>query len=172
MATIVEKRASDLKIHYDGWSRKWDCYCDYNKELHRFAQPKSVSGRHSHRFKHLKKGDFVDINPTQRHPGWIVGEIRRKDVKSGQVQVVYESQNKNYLYWAHLDNKNEIAEFTTRSGTDQKLQKQVESSIKQKENGREEVELPDRQGKGRNGKSSKSQKTKPQRTYEPTGMIC
>merc|ERR1712013_964553 len=75
------------------------------------------SKRQSHRFHDLKKGDYVDLNPSQRHPGWKCGEIRRLDQKSGQVQVVYESMDKNYLYWAHLDNEQEIAEFTSKSGT-------------------------------------------------------
>ena len=59
----------------------------------------------------MKKGDYVDINPIHRHPGWKCGEIRRLDQKSGQVQVVYESMDKNYLYWAHLDDEAQIAEF-------------------------------------------------------------
>ena len=116
-ATVSEKQGTNLKIHYDGWSRKWDTWSDFQKEIHRFAKAGSISKRPAHRFKQLKKGDYVDINPTQRHPGWKCGEIRRLDQKSGQVQVVYESADKNYLYWAHLDNKHEIAEFTSRSGT-------------------------------------------------------
>ena len=116
-ATVSEKQGSNLKIHYDGWSRKWDTWSDFQKEIHRFAKAGSISKRPAHRFKQLKKGDYVDINPTQRHPGWKCGEIRRLDQKSGQVQVVYESADKNYLYWAHLDHKEEIAEFTSKSGT-------------------------------------------------------
>merc|ERR1712176_1085998 len=53
------------------------------------------------------------------------GEIRRLDQKSGQVQVVYECAEKNYLYWAHLDNKSEIAEFPTMSGLNQANQQQL-----------------------------------------------
>jgi len=116
-ATVSEKQGTNLKIHYDGWSRKWDTWSDFGGEIHRFAAPGSISKRPAHRFEHLKKGDYVDINPTQRHPGWKCGEIRRLDQKSGQVQVVYESMDKNYLYWAHLDNTAEIAEFTSQSGT-------------------------------------------------------
>eukprot|EP01084_Bolivina_argentea_P268925 456912_1 len=117
--TISEKKGTNLKIHYDGWmSKKWDTWSDFSLEIHRFARADSISKRPAHRFRHLKKGDYVDINPTQRHPGWKCGEIRRLDQKSGQIQVVYEAvDNKNYLYWAHLDNVNEIAEFTAKSGT-------------------------------------------------------
>merc|ERR1712176_377254 len=124
-ATVSEKQGTNLKIHYDGWSRKWDTWSDFNREIHRFAAPGSISKRASHRFKTLKKGDYVDINPTQRHPGWKCGEIRRLDQKSGQVQVVYECAEKNYLYWAHLDNKSEIAEFPTMSGLNQANQQQL-----------------------------------------------
>eukprot|EP01083_Nonionella_stella_P231104 816318_1 len=117
-ATVSEKQGSKLKIHYDGWSRKWDTWSDFGVELHRFAVSGSISLRPSHRdeFCSLKKGDYVDINPSQRHFGWKVGEIRRLDAKSGQVQVVYEYLDKNYLYWAHLDNAAEIASFASESG--------------------------------------------------------
>ena len=114
-AEVVEKHGSNLKIHYVGWSRKWDCYSDFRKEIHRFAKAGSISKRPAHRFKDLRKGDFIDINPSIRHPGWRVGDIRRIDPKSGQVQVAYEYQDKNLLYWAHLDNKEEIAEFTSKT---------------------------------------------------------
>jgi len=114
-ATVCEKQGTNLKIHYDGWSRKWDTWSDFNKEIHRFALPGSISKRKAHRFNGLKKGDYVDINPSQRHPGWKCGEIRRLDKKSGQVQVVYEWGESNYLYWAHLDDKEKIAQFPTMS---------------------------------------------------------
>ena len=52
---------------------------------------------------------LVDIN-CHRHPGWRVGEIRRTDKKSAQVQVCYEmNDGKEYLFWTHLDNKKEIS---------------------------------------------------------------
>ena len=116
-ATVSEKQGTNLKIHYDGWSRKWDTWSDFNVELHRYAAAGSISKRQRHRFRDLKKGDYVDVNPSQRHPGWKCGEIRKVDSKSGQVQVGYESQGKTYLYWAHIDNAAEIAEFRSKSGT-------------------------------------------------------
>ena len=115
-ATVSEKQGTNLKIRYVGWSRKWDTWSDFNAEIHRFAVAGSISKRRAHRFEHFKKGDKIDINP-QSHPGWKCGEIRKLDQKSGHVQVVFESMNKNYLYWAHLDNEAEIAEFTSKSGT-------------------------------------------------------
>eukprot|EP01084_Bolivina_argentea_P038454 71086_1 len=29
-ATVKEKQGTNLKIHYDGWSRKWDTWSDYS----------------------------------------------------------------------------------------------------------------------------------------------
>ena len=75
--------------------------------------------------------DFVDVRPHMRHDEWLTGEIRRKDKHSGQVQVVYDKAEKNYLYWAHLDDDNEIAEFTSKSGMVQETQARVESEIRQ-----------------------------------------
>ena len=116
-ATVSEKRSeTNYKIHYDGWSRKWDTWSDFKKERHRFFRVGAVSRRPAHRFEQLKKGDYVDINPVLTHPGWKVGKIKRFDEKSGQVQVSYELGDKDYLYWTHLDNEQEIAEFASESG--------------------------------------------------------
>eukprot|EP01083_Nonionella_stella_P166666 557875_1 len=106
-ARVSEKQGSKLRIHYDGWSCKWDTWSDFSTELPRFAVAGSISLRASHRapFNALKKGDYVDINPSLRHFGWKVGEIRGLDAKSGQVQVGYEYLDKNYLHWAHLDDE-------------------------------------------------------------------
>ena len=122
--TIAEKDGNNLKIHYDGWQRKWDSWSNFEEEYHRFAVAGSISKRPANRFAALKRGDYVDINPTQRHPGWKCGEIRRLDQKSGQVQVVYEFGDKNYLYWAHRDNEAEIAEFTSKAA--ERVESQVE----------------------------------------------
>ena len=114
-ATIIDREGSNLKIHYDGWDRKWDIWCDFQQELYRFARVGSISKRVAHRFKEIKKGDNIDVNPTHRHLGWKIGEITRLDQKSGQVQIVYDVGGKDYLYWAHLDNEKEIAEFKTNT---------------------------------------------------------
>eukprot|EP01083_Nonionella_stella_P175354 610380_1 len=120
-ATVEEKQGTKLKIHYDGWSKKWDVWSDFEKEIHRFAAAGSISRRAPHRLNHLKKGDHVDINPTQRHCGWKIGEIQRvtEDI-ARQVQVVYEHLDQNYLYWTHVDNEDEIAEFLIKSNAEQK----------------------------------------------------
>ncbi len=86
LAKIMEKNGSKLKIHYDGWSSKWDICSDYETELYRFAKAGTVSQRPAHRFKELNVGDKVNINPRE-HLGWKSGVIKRFDGKSGQVQV-------------------------------------------------------------------------------------
>jgi len=141
-ATVCEKQGTNLKIHYDGWSRKWDTWSDFNKEIHRFAIAGSISKRRAHRFCELKKSDYVDINPSQRHPGWKCGEIRRLDQKSGQVQVVYECAEKNYLYWAHLDNKEEIAEFPTQSGLNHQINGQQQQILNEQNKKKQKEIVP------------------------------
>lgn len=84
---------------------------DFSKEIHRFVVAKSISKRRENRGSNLQKGYYVDINPSLRHPGWKSGQIQRLDQKSGQVQVLYQGPDKDYLYWTHLDNEAEIAEF-------------------------------------------------------------
>eukprot|EP01084_Bolivina_argentea_P219738 372599_1 len=111
-ATLSEKQGTNVRIHYDALGCDSDSWSDFNLEIHRFAVAGSISKRAAHRFSSLSKGDYVDINP-RGHPGWKCGEIRKLDETSGQVQVEYESLDNNYLYWAHLDDFNEIAEFTS-----------------------------------------------------------
>mmetsp|Transcript_108639 Transcript_108639/g.132588 ORF Transcript_108639/g.132588 Transcript_108639/m.132588 type:complete len:326 (+) Transcript_108639:88-1065(+) len=114
LGIIIDKKGHNLKIHYEGWSWKWDIWSDFTKEIHRFAHPNSISKRESHRFNDLKKGDYVDINPMYKHPGWKIGEIKGFYGTSGQVQIAYEYNGKYQLYWAHLDNENEIQEFNSK----------------------------------------------------------
>ena len=74
-ATVIEKQGTNLKIHYDGWCRKWDTWSDFSKELHRFAEAGSISKRPANRFSALKKGDNIDVYPTHKHPGWKCDKI-------------------------------------------------------------------------------------------------
>ncbi len=92
-ATIVDKKGSKLKIHYDVWS-------NYELELFRFTKYKSISERPKHRFFHLQKGDKIDIN----HTGWHIAEIKKFEF--GQIQTVY-------IFWTHIDNENEVAQLNT-----------------------------------------------------------
>lgn len=43
LATIVNKEEYKVKIHYEGWNSKWDTWCNYKSETHRFAAPRSIS---------------------------------------------------------------------------------------------------------------------------------
>ena len=96
-ATVIAKQGTNLKITYEGLSSACDTWSDFKQELHRFAKPESISKRPAHRFKQLKKGANIDINPTQIPSGWKSGEIRRLDQFSGQVQVAYKSGNNTYF---------------------------------------------------------------------------
>eukprot|EP01083_Nonionella_stella_P010734 30545_1 len=125
LATIVDKDECKVKIHYEGWNSKWDTWCDYQSETHRFAAPRSISRKPNTRFRDLKIRDYVDINPIQRHRGWRVGQIRRMDKYSGQAQIVYKEDGQEFLYWAHLNNPQEIAPFMTRAAETIALQQQM-----------------------------------------------
>jgi len=125
LATIVDKDAFRVKIHYEGWNSKWDTWCDYKAETHRFANPRSISRKPNTRFRDLKIRDYVDINPVQRHQGWRVGQIRRMDKYSGQSQIVYKEDGQEFLYWAHLNNPEEIAPFMTRAAETIALQQKI-----------------------------------------------
>ena len=79
-ATIIEKKGTNLKIHYDGWSAIWDKWSDFNTELYRFAKAGSISRRPAHRFSDLIDGDHVRISPTQTsHAGWRLGCIKKNE---------------------------------------------------------------------------------------------
>ncbi len=84
-----------MKIHYEGWNSKWDTWCDYKSETHRFAAPRSISRKPNTRFRDLKILDYVDINPIQRHRGWRVGQIRRMDKYSGQAQMCIRKMDRS-----------------------------------------------------------------------------
>ena len=116
LATIVEKQDTKFKIHYEGWSNKWDIWSDFREEIHRFAKAGAISRRPAQILKGVVKRHYVDINPVLRHPGWTVGEVRRVDKYSPQVQVVYRggADNKEFLYWTHVDNEDEMRKWTPK----------------------------------------------------------
>ena len=41
---------------------------NFQKELNRFAKAGSTSKRPAHRLKQLNEENYIEINPTQRHP--------------------------------------------------------------------------------------------------------
>ena len=116
-AKIEKKKKDDVYIHYIGWGKKWNQWCNVIHDADRFARPHSISIRPAHRLKKLKVNDKVDINPMLKHPGWKNGYIRQFDEKyhSGHVQIVYTFRGIEYLHWVHLDNKLGIAEFKSQT---------------------------------------------------------
>ena len=126
-ARVKMVMGSQIRIGYEGRAKKYDVWSDYEEEPARFAKLKSITQRPAHRFLALVPGNFVDINP--KGSGWKWGQIRNRCPCSGQIEVAFystfsnaESDNdsviqKGQLYWVHLDDTNEIAEFTSKAGT-------------------------------------------------------
>ena len=68
LATVIAKKGTNLKIHYDGLSNNNDEFCDYQIAIHRIAKARSISQRPVHCFEELKNGEYLDINPTKSMP--------------------------------------------------------------------------------------------------------
>ena len=95
------------------------------------------------RFPQLKIRDYVDINPLERHPGWRPGQIRRMDKYSGQSQIVYKEEGQEFLYWAHLNNPEEIAPFMTKSAeTIAKQQQAHQQQVQQQQQQQQQQDPP------------------------------
>ena len=110
-STVISRNGDQLKIHYDSWSSKWDSWCSGTASLHRLARCRSISRCPRIRGKHIDEKMLVDIRPSFRHGSackWRKGRVQRLDDYSGQIEVVYKSQQKKYLLWVHLDNKEEV----------------------------------------------------------------
>jgi len=120
--TGINPKNNKFIIHYEGFADKWDTETDV-KELWRFCEYDTLNRRPVYRkeFIDLGPSDMIDVN-SRRHPGWRNGTIRRIDKSkktglrsSGWVQVQYKSGTKQYLYWVHLDNPEEVAPFATKA---------------------------------------------------------
>jgi len=119
-------------VKYERYGSKWDTVSDPVKELWRFSRYNTLSRRPvlKKEMVDLVKGDMVDIN-SPRHPGWRYGTIRLLDMNkntgerlSGWIQVRYKAEytlptgskeTRNYLFWVHMDNEEEVAPFLTKS---------------------------------------------------------
>ena len=117
-AEILEVQGSNLKVLYEDWGKQWSVWTDFGfkDNIKLFAFGKSISRRPAHRLKGVQRGDVIAINP-QRHRGWKRAEIKRfnimKDhsgntVKSGQIQVVYTVNDKEWYHWVHLDDDDKV----------------------------------------------------------------
>jgi len=131
-AEVAQKQGTVLKIHYVGWSEKWDKWSDFKQELHRFAKAGAISQRPASSLLHLKIEDVVEMNPTHKHAGWRTGTVRKIDQKSGQIQVMYEFNGQQHLYWLHRDN---AAEIKQNSGSGAKSFAQPQQPQKQQSKG-------------------------------------
>ena len=130
---IVEKNSSYnnhvIKLHpfvRPINDQKYDKICNVFQEYEKLAAAKSVSLRKikdaKHIFSGLKVNDQIDINPLYRdgHEGWKKGTILKFDPNSSQIKVSYHhgTDSKNYSYWFHLENVDEIAPFQTKCNHD------------------------------------------------------
>eukprot|EP00485_Elphidium_margaritaceum_P017531 CAMPEP_0202732442 /NCGR_PEP_ID=MMETSP1385-20130828/187659_1 /ASSEMBLY_ACC=CAM_ASM_000861 /TAXON_ID=933848 /ORGANISM="Elphidium margaritaceum" /LENGTH=1525 /DNA_ID=CAMNT_0049398755 /DNA_START=6 /DNA_END=4583 /DNA_ORIENTATION=+ len=98
-----------------------DRLVDIYHDWHRLALAKSVCLKKirspSHAFAHLNINDYVDVRPTLNgHDEWYNAKIIKRDKHSSQMKVVYHHpvDHKNYSFWVHLLNGNEVAEFRSR----------------------------------------------------------
>jgi len=125
----VDPKHHTWKLHYEGWSSKFDVDIHYLKELKNLATAYSISQLGSNRLSILRKNDIVLVKAPQVRGepgiGWIQGEVRKFHVSkktdlpvSGQVQIAYRhpAYHNRRLYWFHIDNTEEfhwIDEFGT-----------------------------------------------------------
>ena len=71
-AQIVNKSGTTLKIHYDGGTTKYDEFCDYKQEPHRFAKYKSISKHPLNLIiNHLYPQFFITKNHDHNHQSYI-----------------------------------------------------------------------------------------------------
>eukprot|EP01084_Bolivina_argentea_P134476 237196_1 len=109
VATIIDKKGSNLKIHYDDWDKKWDVWCDCETELFKFAKHTSITERPRHRFLHLQKGNTINVNPMNK--GWKTCKII--SFYLGQIEVIYSMGYYNHYLWTHIDNEKEVTLLNT-----------------------------------------------------------
>eukprot|EP01084_Bolivina_argentea_P000220 419_1 len=129
VATIIDKRGeNNFKIHYDGWSEKFDIWSNSKTEINRFTEYESISKRKAiaNRFKGLSVGDYVDINVNInkflcKYDGWKAGEVAKFDDNSGQIQI--KILNDGLKIWVHLDNDKEIRESSLPKSNYDKIKK-------------------------------------------------
>eukprot|EP01083_Nonionella_stella_P087651 243910_1 len=129
LCRILQKRNGNnsciLKLHPMGRvisDTKYDKTCDIYEDYIKLATAKSISLRRikspKHIFYNIQIDNYIDINPLYKpgHEGWKSGRVIKQDPNSSQIKVLYhnESDNRNYTYWVHLQNCDEVAEFRSK----------------------------------------------------------
>ena len=103
----INNRLLILFLHVPKETTYW---CDYTKELYRFAKFESMTQQKAKRLTHLKIGDDVYIYPTYNpyHKiDWYRGKIWGK--YRSQIKVRYTVNHVIYDYVTHLNNEDEVA---------------------------------------------------------------
>lgn len=115
--SIIGKKDTLLRIHYDGYHSVWDEFSDYGKNLSKFYKVGSVSQK-SQTTNQYARREWVSVNPKfRRDSGWRFGRVKKIDPGSGQVCIVYvgkqadELHHKLHYCWVHMDNDEEITKF-------------------------------------------------------------
>merc|ERR1712154_290996 len=105
-AEVKAREGTRLLMHYEGWDSKWDEWCDFSKEVGRFAAYGSISKRPT-RVQGVRKG--LKVRYRRIDGRWVDAVVIKVDKPiQGQVQVVYQMYGRNLTRWAHLDNTQEI----------------------------------------------------------------
>lgn len=105
LAKVIDRRGSSLRIHYDGWGSKYDCWSNYKREIHRFARAGFVSRRKSVLTQYVFKDSPIKIKPRGISKKWLSGKIYLVDPRSGQVEVRGALKEP---YWVHIEDTEEV----------------------------------------------------------------
>eukprot|EP01084_Bolivina_argentea_P047706 87928_1 len=117
LVKISQKQNSFLLLESIGINNKYNKWCNYKIELHRFAKPYSISTRQAHTLKHLQTNDFIDVSspfqiPIYQYSEWKYAQIIQFDDNSDQIKVrLFYNE---HTFWTHLDNKSEVALFRSK----------------------------------------------------------
>eukprot|EP01083_Nonionella_stella_P114120 337067_1 len=88
---VIEKNGCQLTLRHTKAKTETKTACNYLTETDRLASPGSISLRPAHRFKSLKRNDYMDINPVHKDPGWTAAKVKFWDKTnlSGKICFVY-----------------------------------------------------------------------------------
>ena len=126
MIVDVDEERNKVKLHYVGWQEKWDLWCNIGRKCNhiRFCRAGTISTRRIYRSEFREQSDLRNVSVQCRlarywfesHPNvecsdynlWRAATIKRVDKHSGQCQLVVRIGSKDYLWWTHLDSKQEV----------------------------------------------------------------
>jgi len=95
-SVIIEIKGTKAKVHFKGWSSKWDSYLDIQSASIQYLHTKTP------KWRIFQEGDEIEIRSEGEPPRWYDGKVLQVDKKAQKIHVKASSE-KGFTRWVEIN---------------------------------------------------------------------